>query len=527
MQTKLDAAKTTAERRKLGQFSTPPLLAEEIVFFGIGLVSDDRVRFLDPAIGTGAFYSALLNLIGKSQIESAKGIEIDRHYAEPAMKLWADTPISIEVGDFTALQPEQKYNLIVCNPPYVRHHLIDNKERVRNRTKQFSGVELSGLAGLYCHFLLQSVQWMEPDGVAGWLIPSEFMDVNYGKRVKEFLLERVELLLIHRYNPQDGQFDDALVSSAVVWLRNRKPKMNGSVVFTYGGTLSSPGITKNISLNELRGESKWTRFPEKCARARKETTVVLGDYFTVKRGIATGNNSFFIMEKSKLEALDLPREFFRPVVPNSRYLDTDEILADDNGNPKLGVEWFLLDCPLPEHEIQWKYPKLWEYLSSGKETVANGCLCRSRKCWYYQEKREAPLFLCTYMGRERHNSKQSFRFILNHSDATYTNCYLALYPKDNMKSFLLERPEMKQSIWSVMNQIDPQHFIDEGRVYGGGLRKLEPAELMSIPVPEIESFIKKNGDSYFNSERSVQMNMFESGTLSPDDLNIEKHSLVI
>jgi len=508
LQERLDNEKTIIDRRKLGQFSTPPELAEEIISFGIGLVSEKNIRFLDPAIGTGAFYSALLKKAGNSKIEYAKGIEIDKHYAMPAIELWADTQIKIEIGDYTSLTPNKEFNFIVCNPPYVRHHLIDNKKKVRDRTKQFSGVELSGLAGLYCHFLLQSIQWMEPGGISGWLIPSEFMDVNYGKNVKEFLLDKVDLLQIHRFDPSDVQFDDALVSSAVVWFRNSKPRDDGFIAFSYGGTLSSPSITKKISRRELRKELKWTRFPEKHVRELDRTTAVLGDYFAVKRGIATGNNNFFIMEKNKIEELGLPREFFRPVVPNSRYLDTDEILADDNGDPVLGTSWYLLDCQLPEYEIKSKYPTLWEYLLTGKDTVASGYLCRTRKCWYYQEKREAPLFLCTYMGRERQNSRQSFRFILNHSNATFTNCYLALYPRGNMKSLLTDRPEMKQSVWDVMNRIDPQFFIDEGRVYGGGLRKIEPAELLNVPVPEIESLMKKNNVTLTRPEKFVQMSMF-------------------
>jgi hypothetical protein len=49
--------------------------------------------------------------------------------------------------------------------------------------------------------------------------------------------------------------------------------------------------------------------------------------YTFKRGIATGNNNFFILKKNELKELELPREVFRPVLPNARYLNTDEIFA--------------------------------------------------------------------------------------------------------------------------------------------------------------------------------------------------------
>ncbi len=59
-------------------------------------------------------------------------------------------------------------------------------------------MKLSGLAGLYCYFIALSHRWMKKSGIAGWLIPSEFMDVNYGQAIKDYLLNEVTLLQIHR-----------------------------------------------------------------------------------------------------------------------------------------------------------------------------------------------------------------------------------------------------------------------------------------------------------------------------------------
>src|SRR5262249_14529481 len=60
-QERLDRLKTTAERNRLGQFATPPALALDIARYAYDRWRgrSDRVSFLDPAIGTGSFYSAL------------------------------------------------------------------------------------------------------------------------------------------------------------------------------------------------------------------------------------------------------------------------------------------------------------------------------------------------------------------------------------------------------------------------------------------------------------------------------------
>ena len=91
---------------------------------------------------------------------------------------------------------------------------------------QATGLRLSGQAGLYAHFMLQAHAWMRRGALAGWLIPSEFMDVNYGRELKAYLLRQVTLLRIHRFDPSEGQFDDALVSSSVLWFRNQRPALD-------------------------------------------------------------------------------------------------------------------------------------------------------------------------------------------------------------------------------------------------------------------------------------------------------------
>ena len=243
LQAELDARKTQAERNRLGQFATPTALALDILTYAATLIPEgEKIRLLDPAVGTGSFFSAFQQVFSEKLISGAVGFEIDPHYGEPASHLWRDSDFTIKLADFTTQDPDGQFNLLICNPPYVRHHHLQNEDKVRlqARTAQASGMKLSGLAGLYCHFLGLSHPWMADGGVAGWLIPSEFMDVNYGKAIKHYLLEKVTLLKIHRFCPDDVQFTDALVSSAVVWFKKEPPPKNHKIPFTFGGSLLEP-----------------------------------------------------------------------------------------------------------------------------------------------------------------------------------------------------------------------------------------------------------------------------------------------
>lgn len=492
LQAELDGQKTQEERNIMGQFSTPNMLANDVLTHAKNIFPKrGKVRFLDPAFGTGSFYSALNKVFPESRIEAATGFEIDEHYGEPASKLWEETDLNYQLADFTKQNPpaeDEKYNLIICNPPYVRHHHINGqKERLQAKALEVANMKLSGLAGLYCHFMALAHPWMKKNGIAGWLIPSEFMDVNYGQAVKDYLLNEVTLLQIHRFDPSDVQFDDALVSSAVVWFKNKKPGKNHKVKFTYDGTIDTPTHEKDVSVSVLGKEKKWTRFP--LSEEREENNEPrLNDFFAVKRGIATGDNKFFVLTREQIESRGLPLEQFRPILPSPRHLNVTEIKSDENGFPEMENQLFVLDCKLPLDEVKRSYPELYDYLEEGIQSgVSERYLCKSRKIWYSQESRAESRFYCTYIGRSDKEGGKPFRFVLNRSKAIVANSYLILYPKPHLEKEIEQNPDLNEQLLEALNQITGKAMLDEGRVYGGGMHKMEPKELMNVPATEIQA----------------------------------------
>ena len=499
-QSQLDGARTQAQRNKLGQFATPPTLAVDILNYASMLLpSDIKIRFLDPAFGTGSFYSALLQQFGRTQIVKAVGYEIDPHYGNEAIKLWSDTSLHLNIADFTQATPpdsdEEKANLVICNPPYTRHHHLNRVEKLRLQqlAQQAAGVKLSQLASLYCHFLCIADASMAVGGLAGWLIPSGFMDVNYGQQIKDYLLNRVTLLRIHCFDPADAQFEDALCTSAVVWFKKALPPANHAVEFTYGGSLTASKMSLIVSVESLRSAAKWTKFGLMSGSVNsQEQPLKLKDLFTIKRGLATGANNFFVLTPEQVSAYQLPFEFLKPVLPSPRLLSVDEIEGDRLGNPILDCRLFLLSCDLPPLEVKAKYRSLWEYLQMGvKQGICDRYLCNHRTPWYSQEKRPPSPFLCTYMGRQDTGRGRPFRFILNHSTATATNVYLMLYPKPALAKALLEKPELLKEVWQALDRISDQALMGEGRVYGGGLHKLEPRELGNALAERILEILPK------------------------------------
>lgn len=488
-QQRLDRLKTPGDRNRWGQFATPPALSLDVARFAWDRLRRRKggFRFLDPAVGTGSFFGAFIQTFPRKRIEAATGIELDRHFAEAARAIWQPRGLRVIEGDFTRQKPEAVYNVVLTNPPYVRHHHLtaEEKARLSELARSATGRRLSGLAGLYCCFLLIAHSWLSENGLAVWLVPSEFMDVNYGDEVKRYLTEQVCLLRIHRFCPSDVQFDDALVSSAVVAFENRKPAPGHTAVFSLGGTLAEPARIGEVTLDELRATRKWTSLPRDGAKPRHSGSATLGDLFTVRRGIATGNNAFFIVPKKRLRELGIPLECVRPILPSPRFLRQEVLDADADGWPLLDRQLALVACASSEDEIRAKWPQFAAYLEAGKRRGVHQGYLASRRCpWYSQERRDAAPFLCTYMGR---SLERPFRFIWNRSRATAANVYLLLYPKPHVARKLAEKAE---EVFEALRAIHPEHFLSAGRVYGGGLYKMEPAEMMRLPADGVARILE-------------------------------------
>ena len=484
----MDAQKTQKERNILGQFSTPYPLALDIMNYLKGKVDKDSLAFLEPAIGTGVFYSAFLAVFGDKTPHKALGFEIDKHYFSPASMFWEDSDLEIRNADFLEQSPEKEFSLLVTNPPYTRHHHIDSEKKrfLQKKVLQYTGIKISGLAGLYCYFLLLSSQWLTDNALSCWLIPSEFMDVNFGQALKEYLLNNVDLMQIHRFSPEDLQFSDALITSSIVVFRNNAPT-NHSIIFSFGGNISNPCNTKELNRSDLCKEKKWS--PLFSSRTCNHSDLTIGDFFQVKRGVATGNNDFFIVDEKTIEEYQIPQAFLQPILPSPRYILEDKINSVD-GVPAIEQKLFLFSCELSESDIRKMYPKLWKYIQQGNEKgIPNSYICRRRTPWYSCEKRKPAPFVMPYMGRSE-KSRRMFRFILNESKAMATNVYLLLYPKPQYESKMKEK-DVLLNVWRELNSISKESLVDAGRVYGGGLYKLEPKELMNAPATGIADILGK------------------------------------
>ncbi|QKF07064.1 N-6 DNA methylase [Berryella wangjianweii] len=465
LQLDYDSKHNQLERNTKGQFATPYELALQITRDALSRVESPE-RFLEPSCGTGAFISAFEEL---NSTASITGIEKDVPVFEIADELWRDSRTEvINANFFDTVETLPAFDLLVTNPPYSRHHHLSSAEKKEYGAiaGKMSGIKLSQLAGLHAYFILAGTMLLKSEGIASWLIPSELFSVNYGKKIKEFITSEVTVERIHFFDNDDLQFSDALVSSCVLVIRRKKPSPETKVQIT-AGRFDAPSKSDYVTVEELTKIEKWQHYFNHQA---SETNATIGDYFKVKRGLSTGAESFYTREREEWHKLGIDDEWLIPVLPAPRYMRDNIVATDENGWPK-DYGRALLSIPNTCNEEDLP-ASLMDYLDSCPSKVRNGYTATHRKKWYSVEQREPAPIVCTYMSR---SNDQPFRFVRNKTRAVVTTAYLGLYPKHNLSDEQIDR------ICSSLNSISADTLISSGREYGGGLRKLEPKELLSVP----------------------------------------------
>src|SRR5207244_736021 len=100
----------------------------------------------------------------------------------------------------------------------------------------------------------------------------------------------------------DVQFGDAFVSSVVLVYRKASPPPDHAPEFTFGGSMAKPHASNLIPLEQLRESRKWTVYPTHAKNDRRThsdgTGPTLSDFFKIQRGIATGDNKFFVLDRA-------------------------------------------------------------------------------------------------------------------------------------------------------------------------------------------------------------------------------------
>ena len=370
---------------------------------------------------------------------------------------------------------------MTCNPPYSRHHSLpaEAKASIHEGFEKRLQVRFSRLSALHALFFVRAIEISAPGARIAFITPGDWLDTSYGRKVKQWVLEHatVESLV---FFPEDAlPFGGSVMSSAVVTLVRkhidiaasatsatrtrvvRLPHKPPPVEEVLAAIEGRAGHSLSVEDVELSASVKWSR-----PAPKRNGGTPLSKLARVRRGIATGNNEFFVVSEATRRKWKLPLDELRPCASSPRAVEGLEITREHlDMLPTTASRW-VLACWRPEAEAEES--ALGTYLRHGRKLgVPDGYLASKRKPWHGLDRRTPPAILWPYFNRTR------LRFVLNRAQALPLNTWLGIEPHDDVDA---------DRLWRALNEPRTMENLLAVRRSYAGMTKLEPAELSEVSV---------------------------------------------
>ncbi|UCE16443.1 MAG: N-6 DNA methylase [Candidatus Bathyarchaeota archaeon] len=503
------------EQRKLGKFETPKHIAKFIVKWAIRK-RDDLV--LEPCVGSGIlFFEAIQQLkqfhTSGDALKNVYGVDIDSVAVENVgKKIGPDLSVNSNVihMDFLRTIPNKELPLVdvvICNPPYTRHQHLDQdyKKEIAKSIEQKTGIELSRQSSIYVYFLIHASRFLKEKGRMAFILPSNFLNVNYGVAVKKFLVDKFRIIAIILFPEKRLLFPNAITTTCIVFLEKKKNKKNVVKFLKLNSMADNQNLLSAIENPSLLIQKNWATV-NKIRQVSLDPMKKWNHYFypdiedvrglvplkvvaKVKRGIATGANDFFTLSDEEVQKLGIEQRFLKPVLARARNAPLLDFTSKDFQNLREnGKKVWLVSSDLAKDKLRGT--NLLTYIKQGEmEELHLRHLTRCRRIWYSSEKRSPSPIILTYMSRKKP------RFIFNEAGMLVLNTFHFVYPEGKA---IRNRVELK-ALLAYLNSNEALNLLRRvGRVYGGGLLKIEPRELERLPIMDFVRLADSNTEALAN-----------------------------
>jgi adenine-specific DNA-methyltransferase len=478
-----------ARRKRLGQYFTPRPVAELMLRW---ITQIDPRTILDPAVGPGIFPRLLRRACPAATVTA---LDIDPvALAAARASLGDDARVRFVEHDFLTWTDAGRFDAVVANPPYLRHHDISYDFDVYATVGARNAIALSRLTNLYVLFILEICRRLREGGRAAIVVPGEWVNANFGAPLKTWLLERGWLDTLVYYSHAASVFPDALTTASVLLIARRAAVPRNYRVRTLyvrdgapsaaveallaGAAEPHPNIVvQHFAPSDLLAHPKWNAALAHGAQSAPAGFVPLGMLASTRRGIATGANRYFHLRPSQVATIGVRASNTRPCI--GRAADAPGCVFQSQDYAALAASdarCVLLDLRAPPNARELAY------LASGeREGIADRYLCAARKPkWYRMEQRPpAPIWAGVF-------ARTGLRFCWNVAGVPNLTAFHCIYPVDDDPGFAAALTACLNG--SVVQAQARQHL----RVYGAGLSKIEPRDLLDIPVPDLRRVSARN-----------------------------------
>jgi adenine-specific DNA-methyltransferase len=464
------------EDKLSGSYYTP---FRTVQFMKKYLAEEHKVynKVLEPSAGDGRFIDEFEK---EDNIQRFVAVELIEKKVRQLENKKYSRRVEVVEDDFLefAEKTTEKYQLIIGNPPYINIKNMEAgaKEKAIQLCQKYK-LSNATMQNMWVAFLLASISCLEKDGTIFFVLPLEFLQVQYAETIRLFLEEHFDT--IHILSFKERMFPEIEQESCLVYLTNEfknQPYINFKMYDKLD--TDTPYYCSKIETNKPL--KKWTNailsdadidFLNMIDAKYKKVSEVCD----ASPGIVTGANNEFILTKEQVEQLEC-RKLVLPIIPKSSILNGQFILTEDVVE-KLGENGkriYLLDLSHVDEGVFSE--SLTEYLKEigEKENTSNVKLknrykCRNRKPWYgVPIVRNGDLFFFKRYDRMP-------RICVNDAD---------VYTTDIAYNMRLNATYDKESMaFCFYNSLTLTQCEFYGRFYAGGVSELTPSEFKKLAIP--------------------------------------------
>jgi len=438
--------------RRNGKYYTPETLAEFLVK---PLVRRTTQSIFDPAYGDGAL------LLAADKVSREEGFH-------PFVQLYGcdKAPVNSLLQKISASQlvkenffrytPEKKFDLVLMNPPYVRHHLMSESAWSLYQKATREILQLNSYSDLWAYFLIKATQHLKKSASIGAILPWSFLQAEYAQSVRVWLagnFGRIKVLALG-----SNYFDAASERVLLLWLENYGTSVEE---IRYGYSYQIDHEVNYFQIDKRAWEA-----PAVVVSSKSNIESILQTYINnygfarfnnfadVKIGVVTGADDFFILDKTKAKALAFPDKYLIPILKSSREF------AGPIMNGSIPSNMLLSFSKNNSEYIR-------RYIRAGSRKGYNlRSHSKRRTPWYCVNPGETPNAFFPY------RCSHSPYLMLNTHKVQSTNSIHRIYFSESLSENQIRWIQM--TLLSAPGQLSLEAY---SRVYGEGVLKIEPSSL--------------------------------------------------
>jgi adenine-specific DNA-methyltransferase len=512
-------------RKANGKYYTPGAVARPLVAWAL---NGGNGRVLDPSFGGCAFLCAALDELKTRGVrlpgQFICGVDLDeraQHHLGPLLDAGA-RGTQFRHEDFLRVQPAdlgRLFDAVVGNPPYVRHHLLPKSAKSQAAATALDDhVDIPARASYWTYFVVHAARFVAPGGRMAFVLPAAFLYADYADTIHTSLKQAFGDVTLAAIG--ERVFSDAEEISVVLLAADRGKACDSIRL----GWVATADELSSLCRDTTRGthlvpaidnDGRWLRWAAGAdafalyERLLAESKAArLGDYAKVRIGTVTGDNSFFTFPRTVCEQRRIPVEMTKPVVTKARDLAglchtrRDQRRMGDSGR----------DCLLLSTDGSTRLPEaVKRYLKTGRQLKVHKTFkCRNRETWHSVPDTDAPGAFLQYMCSDHP------KLVLNPARASCTNALHRLWWLDET-----DRTDPQWLALALLCSLSRLSAELVGRVYGGGLLKLEPSDARRLVVPKPPS--ETAGQAFRDTDRLLREGNAEEARKAADEALLRSH----